>query len=122
MRIYLKGELIKTHEHLSEGKRSTDYTDYPKELSPYAMRDPERIIQEAHRQGKHLGLFMGPPRAPALPARQRVARAVTVLAAPASPTDSPGEAGSFRGGWRRTLRSAPPGRGFGTPTRHRRRE
>jgi len=58
VRIYVKGELIKTHERVSEGKRSTDYADYPKELAPYAMRDPERIIQEAHRQGKHLGLFM----------------------------------------------------------------
>jgi hypothetical protein len=58
VRIYLKGELVKTHKRMDEGKRSTDFADYPKELAPYAMRNPERMIQEAHRQSEHVGQFM----------------------------------------------------------------
>jgi transposase len=58
VRIYVTGELVKTHERRPAGGRSTDYDDYPKELAPYAMRDPDRMIQEAHRQGPNLGRFM----------------------------------------------------------------
>jgi transposase len=58
VRVYVKGELVKTHKHMPEGKRSTDFADYPKELAPYAMRNPERMIQEAHRQSKPVGQFM----------------------------------------------------------------
>jgi hypothetical protein len=42
------------HEH----DPPTDYDDYPRELAPYAMRDPERMIVEARGQGKHVGRFM----------------------------------------------------------------
>ena len=58
VRAYFEGELIKTHERKPPGGRSTDYDDYPKELAPYAMRDPERMISEARQQGKHVGRFM----------------------------------------------------------------
>jgi transposase len=58
VRLFYQGELIKTHARKPPGGRSTDYDDYPKELAPYAMRDPERMIREAHDQGKHIGLFM----------------------------------------------------------------
>jgi transposase len=58
VRAYFEGELIKTHERQPPGGRSTDYDDYPKELAPYAMRDPERMISEARRQAKHVGRFM----------------------------------------------------------------
>jgi hypothetical protein len=58
VRAYFGGELIKTHERQAPGGRSTDYEDYPKELAPYAMRDPERMISEGRRQGKHVGRFM----------------------------------------------------------------
>ncbi|MFQ5700174.1 MAG: IS21 family transposase, partial [Myxococcota bacterium] len=59
VRLYWDGELIKTHERQSEGGRSTDYHDYPEELASYAMRDPDRMIHEARRQGKHVGQLMG---------------------------------------------------------------
>ena len=39
------GELIKTHETKPPGGRNTDYTDYPKEKTAYAMRDPAYMIQ-----------------------------------------------------------------------------
>jgi transposase len=58
VRIFVEGELVKTHPRKPPGGRSTDYDDYPKELAAYAMRDPERMIGEGRRQGKHAGRFM----------------------------------------------------------------
>ena len=57
VRIYVGGELVKTHQKQAPGGRSTDYDDYPKELASYAMRDPDRMIQQAKRRGKHVGEF-----------------------------------------------------------------
>jgi transposase len=57
VRIYVGGECVKTHERMREGGRSTDYQDYPAELAPYAMRDPEAVIREARRVGEHVGRF-----------------------------------------------------------------
>jgi transposase len=57
VRIYCRGELIKTHARQPPGKRSTDYDDYPQHLAAYAMRDPERAIAEARRQGQDIGRF-----------------------------------------------------------------
>jgi hypothetical protein len=58
VRIYVDGECVKTHEVVAEGRRSTDYADYPAELAPYAMRDPEAIVREAQRQGEHVGRWV----------------------------------------------------------------
>jgi len=57
VRVYFKGELIKTHPLMPPGGRSTDYDDYPQELAPYARRDPDRMIREAKSRGEHIGLF-----------------------------------------------------------------
>ena len=57
VRIYVDGECVKTHERVREGGRSTDFKDYPAELAPYAMRDPEAVIREARRVGEHVGRF-----------------------------------------------------------------
>ena len=57
VRIYGNGELIKTHPRVAPGQRSTDYADYPPASAPYAQRDPERVRDEAHRHGAHLGQF-----------------------------------------------------------------
>jgi len=35
VRIYYKDRLTKTHKRVEEGKRSTDFSDYPAELAPY---------------------------------------------------------------------------------------
>ena len=59
VRIYYKGELIKTHPRLPAGGRQTDYTDYPPELEAYARRDPERMVRRAQKLGSHIGRFMG---------------------------------------------------------------
>jgi hypothetical protein len=57
VRIYVEGELVKTHERQAPGGRSTDYRDYPAERAPYAMRDPEHVIEGARRAGDHVGRF-----------------------------------------------------------------
>jgi hypothetical protein len=56
--MYDDGGLVKTHERMPEGGRSTDYQDYPEELAAYAMRDPDRIIREGRRLGQHIGRFL----------------------------------------------------------------
>ena len=58
VRVYVDGELVKTHERVGEGKRSTDYRDYPEELAPYARRDPDVLIREGQRLGAHIGSFL----------------------------------------------------------------
>ena len=56
VRIYIDGELVKTHPRMAPGGRSTDHeNDYPKEQTTYTMRDPERIIYCANQKGKSVG-------------------------------------------------------------------
>ena len=57
VRIYHAGEQIKLHAKQPSGGRSTDHDDYPKELTPYATRDPNRLIRQARRHGSHIGRF-----------------------------------------------------------------
>jgi hypothetical protein len=57
VRLYVQGELVKTHERMDAGQRSTDYHDYPPERAPYAMRDPQAIVEEAKRRGDGIGRF-----------------------------------------------------------------
>jgi transposase len=57
VRVYHRGELIKTHPTQAPGGRCTDYEDYPQEKTAYAMRDPERLIRQARQQGTHIGRF-----------------------------------------------------------------
>lgn len=58
VRVYFRGELIKTHERQPPGGRSTDHDDYPKELTPYTLRDPQRLIRQAKDLGPQIGRFM----------------------------------------------------------------
>lgn len=58
VRIYYQGELIKTHGKATPGKRSTDYGDYPKEKSAYAMRDVNYYLRTAAERGPKQGEFM----------------------------------------------------------------
>ncbi len=57
VRIYVDGTLVKTHPRTPPGGRSTDHDDYPAELTPYTLRDPERMIRQARRHGTHVGQF-----------------------------------------------------------------
>ena len=58
VRIYAEGLLIKTHPRQEPGGRATDYDDYPAELTPYALRDPQRIIRQATELSSDIGRFM----------------------------------------------------------------
>lgn len=58
VRIYSRGELIKTHEKQPAGGRSTDHGDYPVELTAYTLRDPKRLIRQAKDFGPEIGRFM----------------------------------------------------------------
>jgi transposase len=58
VRAYCDGELVRSYARLEPGGRCTDYEDYPKALVPYALRDPQRMIREAHAVGDHVGRFM----------------------------------------------------------------
>jgi hypothetical protein len=58
VRIYIDGNLVKSHATQPKGGRSTDYNDYPPDKSPYAMRDADSMIAKARKRGKSIGLFM----------------------------------------------------------------
>jgi hypothetical protein len=57
VRIYVRGELIKTHERKLPGGRSTDYTDYPDGRAPYALRWPNFYCKRARELGAAAGDF-----------------------------------------------------------------
>jgi len=58
VRIYIQQQLIKTHPKVAAGKKSTDFEDYPKEKSAYAMRDVSYYIRTAEDRGQQQGSFM----------------------------------------------------------------
>jgi transposase len=57
VRIYVHGELIRTHERKPPGGRSTDYTDYPEGRAPYALRWPDYYRKRARELGSAAGDF-----------------------------------------------------------------
>jgi transposase len=58
VRIYYQNQLIKTHPKAALGKRCTDFNDYPKEKSAYALRDVAFYIRKAQSFGEKQGAFM----------------------------------------------------------------
>lgn len=57
VRIYHRGQLVKVHGRQPRGGRSTDPADYPAELSPYTLRAPDRIKNQAAALGLAVGEF-----------------------------------------------------------------
>jgi len=57
VRIYHRGNLVKTHPRQARGGRSTDPTDYPPERSRYATREPARLRKLAAELGPNVGEF-----------------------------------------------------------------
>jgi hypothetical protein len=57
VRLYRRGELVKTHARQPKGGRATDPADYPPERTTYALRAPERVIRAAEELGPHIGEF-----------------------------------------------------------------
>ena len=58
VKIYFKGSLVKIHKRMGPGKRSTDFDDYPKELTPYALRNPKYQISEGYKRANEIGAFI----------------------------------------------------------------
>jgi transposase len=57
VRLYRRGELMKVHPRQAKGGRATDSADYPPERTTYALRAPDRVVQQATLLGPHVGLF-----------------------------------------------------------------
>jgi transposase len=57
LRLYRRGELVKTHPRQPKGGRHTDPADYPPERTPYTLRSADYVVREAAQQGRFIGLF-----------------------------------------------------------------
>jgi transposase len=55
VRIYRRGELVKTHPRKAKGERATDQGDYPPERTVYTLRSADYVV----RRGAELGAFVG---------------------------------------------------------------
>jgi hypothetical protein len=58
VRIYLGEDLIKTHPVSRDGRRVTDYFDYPKEITPYTLRDPSYQISQGSKRHPAIGQYI----------------------------------------------------------------
>ena len=58
VKIYCKGSVVKIHKRAEPGKRSTDFSDYPPELTPYALRNPKYQIGQGYKRGEKIGAFI----------------------------------------------------------------
>jgi len=58
VKIYHEGILIKIHKTVQAGRRSTDFSDYPENLTPYALRNPNYQISEGYKRGEKIGLYI----------------------------------------------------------------
>jgi hypothetical protein len=58
VRIYFNDELIKTHPRMPEGKRSTDYSDYPEEITPYTLRNANYQISAGKAKHPAIGDYI----------------------------------------------------------------
>ena len=57
VKVFLGGQLVKTHGRTRVGGRVTDPADLPSEKTDYAMRDIESQKRKAHARGPAIGAF-----------------------------------------------------------------
>lgn len=57
VKVFLAGQLIKTHGRVPAGGRVTDPADLPSAKTDYAMRDIESQKRKAHARGPAIGVF-----------------------------------------------------------------
>jgi transposase len=57
VKVFFRGELVKTHPRQAPGQRSTDPCDLPTERTAYAMRDLERLCAMATVHGEGIGSY-----------------------------------------------------------------
>src|SRR5512133_147531 len=59
VKIYSRGQLIKTHPRVRAGGRSTDPGDYPAGRAEYALRDVATLTAKAATAGPAVGVYAG---------------------------------------------------------------
>jgi transposase len=57
VKVFSRGQLIKTHPRVRAGGRSTDPTDYPVERRDYALRDVVSLTSKAGAVGPSVGIY-----------------------------------------------------------------
>ena len=57
VRFYSGAELVKVHNRVAPGKRSTDPSDYPRTKTAYALRNVDALVHAARGKGEHVGAF-----------------------------------------------------------------
>lgn len=57
VKLFHRGQLIKTHPRQPPGGRRTDPADLPEERAGYAMRDLDRLRATATRHGENIGIY-----------------------------------------------------------------
>jgi hypothetical protein len=57
VRIYHRGQLIKTHPRVAPGQRSTDAADYPARVREVACRDQQALLAQARAAGASVGCY-----------------------------------------------------------------
>ena len=57
VKLFHRGQLIKTHPRQPAGGRRTDPADLPEERVGYAMRDLDRLKATATRHGENIGIY-----------------------------------------------------------------
>ena len=57
VKLYHRGELIKTHPRMPAGSRSTDPSDLPEGTSDYALRDVASLVKKATAHGVAVGIY-----------------------------------------------------------------
>jgi transposase len=59
VKLFCRGQLVKTHPRQQPGRRSTDPADLPAEKTIYAMRDVASLAKAARRHGDAIGIYAG---------------------------------------------------------------
>jgi hypothetical protein len=57
VKLFHRGQLVKTHPRQQPGRRATDPADLPAEKTIYAMRDVASLARSARRHGDAVGVY-----------------------------------------------------------------
>jgi uncharacterized protein (DUF58 family) len=57
VKLFHRGQLVKTHPRQQPGRRVTDPADLPAEKTTYAMRDVASLAKAARRHGDNVGAY-----------------------------------------------------------------
>jgi hypothetical protein len=57
VKLFHRGQLVKTHPRQQPGRRVTDPADLPAEKTIYAMRDVDSLARAARRHGDSVGVY-----------------------------------------------------------------